>query len=508
MPGKITRLVVIVIAGLLAATGFGLVAYGSSHEDPELTFTENLFELVTSQSHLTIGADPLDNNTFPWTHNNIYWKHKIVDVGENCGEDTFKGHAPNDPRIRHTSRHKIPADAVAAYRNKWICFEARSGDRARYILHDIDTGNPAIFIRRMAAFKSSYLEAFADDKVTYRVGRVKASMTRTSVFAEPAYPWLQAGTACEQIFKGSYMASYYKGDEYVTEPLQFEEITEGSRVPIITVSEDEDSESTGQFVDFIYCFEATDDYGNQTYVQARPNRGPIIYTKSQRVFSDHGTDGATTAHFRLLNVSGYVDWTLAPLPDGGQGDPADCSAADYYDIGKFKKQWSETYRAGDFNDNPVWAQDYLWEEGVAPPIYMPGYRVQEDYFAGRDYCVRAIDEFGWHYYKRVEKTGTPKSSELLPPVISISVQEKFTNSVAAEIRTDSEVTYFEHLILTPALAQRHDCDPLVFQDPYVEIRTFAGQNYFYNFGDFYDTVCVRALGLDGQWGYASHKYLP
>lgn len=508
LPDKMARLVAITAASLLAMIGFGLVAYGSSHEDPELTFTENLFELITRQRDLTIVADTLERNTFPWTHNRIYWKHKIVDVGENCDENTFKGYAPNHPEIRKSRVRELPQspDAQAAYRNKWICFEARSGDRVRHILHDIDTGNPVVSVKRVAAFKSPYLQASASESVSYRVGRVRAAMTRTSVFAEPSYPWLQAGTACEQMFKGNYIASYYEGDEYVTEPLQFEEITTGGRVPIIIVRENDNPNSSDQFVDFIYCFEATDADGNQTYVQVRPNRGPIVYVKSQHIFSDRGTDGTTTAHFRLLNVSGYVDWTIAVLPEAEPGDSADCSVAEYYDIGKAPPS-SRNYRAraGDFDDNPFWVQGYLWAGGIPPAIYMPGYRVQEDYLAGRDYCVRAIDQLGNYYYKLVEKTGTPKSPELLPPVVSISTVEGFTvDTEHVQIRADSEITYFEYLYLTPHMSQRYGCNSLAFVE--LSAKTVAGQSYFWTIGESYDTICVRALGLDGQWGYASWQF--
>ena len=397
LPGKVIWLAVIVAAGLLVAAGFSLAAFGSDSDESDLGVAESFFELVTEQEGLTITARVRDPYVDRWT-NAVHWKYMIIDVGENCGRENFSNHPPNYPGIHYSNRLVLPddPDRQAAYRNRWVCFEAVSGYRTRHILHDIDTGNPIVAVKRLTipGGRGSYLQASANENVTYRIGRVHIAQTTVFVSAEkpPPYPWLQAGTDCEQMFKGNYFASLDEDGDPVTAPLQFEEITVSSRATVVTHREG--------FTAFIYCFEATDSDGNQTYVQATPDLELIVYRRTQENFVGVGVS-KKTAHFRLLNVSGYVDWAISPGFFKENHEAANCSAKSY---SSHQPPWQK-YRAGGFNDNPVWAQEYWWPAGVAPPIYMPGYRVQEeDTYQGDKstyYCVRAVDQLGNHYYRLI-----------------------------------------------------------------------------------------------------------
>ena len=397
LSGKMVWLVAAVAVGLLGATGFGLVALGNDSEDTGLDIPEDIFELVTEQEGLTITARVIDTYSSGWARD-AHWKYMIIDVGENCDRASFSNHPPNYPGIHYSNQLVLPgpSDRQTAYRNKWICFEAVSGNLTGHILHDIDTGNPVVSVKRMTILsgRGSYLQASASESVTYRVGRVQAAETGVSVLGEPSYSWLQAGTDCEQMFQGNYIASHYYNGRYVTAPLQFEEITVGSRATVVTHLED--------FADFIYCFEATDADGNRTYVQATPDRELIVYRGSPRPFWTYDGGEPEAIHFRLLNTSGYVEWAIAWQGLDGddwfdEGDSENCPTADY-SLGDWSllERPGHKYRAGGFNDNPVWGQDYWQPEGVAPPIYMLGYLVYE---APSYYCVRAIDQLGNHYYR-------------------------------------------------------------------------------------------------------------
>ncbi|MYB40485.1 hypothetical protein F4X86_04465 [Candidatus Saccharibacteria bacterium] len=304
------------------------------------------------------------------------WKYRVIDTGEACNKDQFSNAAPNHPAIHRSDRLTIPENGGAqdAYRNRWLCFEAVSVDGHKfYGLHDIDLGKPVVSIRRVTEGGTTYLRAYADEDVTYRIGWGKRGIVSPGD-GGPLYAGY-AGSLCEQVFRGP-------PDAWRRAVGSFEEMTqETDRIRIEVSSDEPDPYEIGADV-VMYCFEATDADGNKTYVYVE---GGFVGIRARFIYSDLPSKSPfyDLAHADpvLLGSSSDIAWTVS-----GPSYSAACNAGTLTDQNPDPRfSYREVRMVRTFGIPYTPSPEIIWSSENSQGRY--------------HYCIRAVDQLGFRHYK-------------------------------------------------------------------------------------------------------------
>ena len=234
------------------------------------------------------------------TGSNIVWQNVLVDAGDVCGHQIFK----EASYINSGNQKYLPPEiskSFDVYRNKWLCF--RAYDRAEpedfyYTVWKIPASRPVITILKQAPphvlGPPTFLRAQSNKPVSYRVGVIsdyphKETLRFSNFYAGASM--LAGFNDCEYMFY-----AHDNTDEDVFETV-FNNVDSG-KVAI------RDYKSTDKVT--IYCFEATDDYGNKVYLHV-DNYNPIGEIEMTILgVSEDSVD----ARFRVRGKTGFVDWSI------------------------------------------------------------------------------------------------------------------------------------------------------------------------------------------------------
>ena len=239
LPGRVIWTLVIVLAGVVLASGFGLLDVFGSQAAPA---PDKELKISVGQTGLRIEASASGADE-------IVWKYRLLTSGEVCGSQAF-ALSPNHPEIHSSNVLTVPEtkELQDYYRHRFVCFQATALDTSGRQVHKvwgIDLGKPLVtvvwhFGEELG--QRAYLQAESDEAVTYRLVRTAAKdQERQEV----------AGNYCSSLF-----AALGGGGR----PHRI--VTSTGRVEAT-----EDMEGV--------CFEAADADDNRTYVYADRNAGRI-----------------------------------------------------------------------------------------------------------------------------------------------------------------------------------------------------------------------------------------
>ena len=347
LSGQIIWILVIALVGILLAAGLNPAIFGSSDtKDSQVAATGEDFSpidgqltplsIVITQMGLTVEAST------PAYKGSVVWRYRFIAAGEVCELGLFKV-APNHPAVHDGNLLTIPSasDRQDFYRNAWVCFKASDQfGRQDYEVFNIDLGNPTVSIRREQSGGQDYLQAYSsEDPTSYRV--ISWESPGLGGAAGDVYPL--AGTYCERVFIASSTMPQYL-------VLSDASVVDDGRVGL--------AESKG------YCFEATDEEGNRTYVSASILPG-VVYA-SQRGKALYATFSGT---------SGRLSWIAK--------GPSNSSVCDEL-----------TFQSADISD-------YISPQslGLLPGNVEVGLSIGDEVVDGQYYCLRATDSFGYQAHK-------------------------------------------------------------------------------------------------------------
>ncbi len=397
-----------------------------------------------------------DGNAITATANKAVssWRHRIIDVGDSCSEETFSFvpdafiSPPDIGRVIQSSNRLVIPDSSElqdGYRNRFVCFEAATTDgsnRRVYEIKRIDLGHPSITVEKELEAGNRYLRFGSDEDVVFRVGWIIP-------FEGGGFGGvITAGSFCDRLFiLGRVSVHDGFAEEVVTLP-------EPPASRLVVPDE-------GRIYDRVYCVEATDADGNQTYryVDALHDEIRVSQWRDE-------------SYAYVVGVAGDAVWTVA-----GPANQAAC------DADNFTGTNNVTINYGPYPEQYI-SSDFIAYQRTYSVQYLSNNRfatVELDSLDhGKYYCFRATaGSPARNYYKSI------KVDFAAPLVVDFSAQV-FTlpSLISTGVLTVSFDERIRGLSITGPVssAEVPDCETEGVFDPNSEFYYRGHYNYYADAG--------------------------